>query len=180
MGIFILQCFFLRSSPFNKIRKYFKNRVLLKVEMEIKQTILKNSLNSSHLLSRVVRLNRLESPDPLRLAVRPDPSGLLGPRSVLPGQQAQVPQELCVRCLLCESTLPSFQFHFPILKISCYLCENPMNFKEPGIFSLVISRYRDFARKNLIFSFSGFRKFPAKTCLLSHNCSLSLSFSYYS
>lgn len=102
MDIFIFQCFLLRNSPFfNKIRKYIKNRVLLKVE--IKQNILKNCLNSSHLLSQVAHLNRLESPGPLWWAVWPDPMGLLGPRRVLPGQQAQVPQEVCVKCLLCES-----------------------------------------------------------------------------
>lgn len=37
--------------------------------MEIKQKILKNCLNSSHLLSQDARLKSLESPGPLWLAV---------------------------------------------------------------------------------------------------------------
>lgn len=37
-----------------------------------------------------------------------------------------------------------------------------MNFKEPGIFSLVIYRYRDFVRKNLIFPFLVLENFQLK------------------
>lgn len=47
-----------------------------------------------------------------------------------------------------------------------------MNIKEPKIFSFALYRYIDFPRKKLIFSISGFGKFPDKTCFDFHDGSI--------
>lgn len=79
---------------------------------------------------------------------------------------SQTPYE----CLLYES----YSSYFPI-PFSYFL--NPLitSLKIPWTLKsqeYFLWSFIDFARKKLIFSFSGFRKFLAKICLLSHNCSL--------